>query len=137
MKRSACGNSMPAVPKTGTLDIQHYRTYLLRIRSGLRYEEVEAAADDSQPRHVMCVDCFRTFSTSRVDERKLVRMKDRDGYTVGCPMGCADSFIDPACFTVSWPLAWASGPIVLHQDLPLCSRTTRLTILLTSLLIAG
>ncbi|CAN0404715.1 unnamed protein product, partial [Ectocarpus fasciculatus] len=48
--------------------------------------------------HVMCVDCFRVFVESRVSERMLVTSQDFDGYTVGCPMGCADSFIDPSCF---------------------------------------
>eukprot|EP00752_Nemacystus_decipiens_P008131 g7271.t1 len=48
--------------------------------------------------HVMCVDCFRVFVESRVSDRKLVTSREFDGYTVGCPMGCADSFIDPACF---------------------------------------
>ena len=50
--------------------------------------------------HVMCVDCFRVFVESRVSDRKLVTSREFDGYTVGCPMGCADSFIDPACFEV-------------------------------------
>ncbi|CAM9934579.1 unnamed protein product, partial [Hapterophycus canaliculatus] len=48
--------------------------------------------------HVMCVDCFRIFVESRVSDRKLVTSHDFDDYTVGCPMGCADSFIDPSCF---------------------------------------
>ncbi|CAM9395661.1 unnamed protein product [Pylaiella littoralis] len=48
--------------------------------------------------HVMCVDCFRVFVESRVSDRKLVTSHDFDGYTVGCPMGCADSFVDPSCF---------------------------------------
>lgn len=50
--------------------------------------------------HVMCVDCFRLFVESRVSDRKLVTSREFDSYTVGCPMGCADSFIDPACFKV-------------------------------------
>lgn len=52
--------------------------------------------------HVMCVDCFRVFVESRVSDRKLVTSREFDGYTVGCPMGCADSFIDPACFEVGF-----------------------------------
>ncbi|CAM9785538.1 unnamed protein product [Ectocarpus sp. 12 AP-2014] len=48
--------------------------------------------------HVMCVDCFCVDVESRVSERMLVTSRDFDGYTVGCPMGCADSFIDPSCF---------------------------------------
>ncbi len=60
--------------------------------------------------HVMCVDCFRLFVASRVSDRKLVTSHDFDGYTVGCPMGCADSFIDPSCFEVG---RWARGvPLV-------------------------
>lgn len=52
--------------------------------------------------HVMCVDCFCVYVESRVSERMLVTSRDFDGYTVGCPMGCADSFIDPSCFEVGW-----------------------------------
>ncbi|CAN0554147.1 unnamed protein product, partial [Ectocarpus sp. 8 AP-2014] len=42
----------------------------------------------------MCVDCFCVYVESRVSERMLVTSRDFGGYTVGCPMGCADSFID-------------------------------------------
>lgn len=50
--------------------------------------------------HVMCICCFRMFVESRVSDRKLVTSHEFDGYTVGCPMGCANSFIDPSCFEV-------------------------------------
>lgn len=48
----------------------------------------------------MCLDCFRVYVESRVNERKLVTSRDFDGYTVGCPMGCADSCVHPSCFEV-------------------------------------
>lgn len=50
----------------------------------------------------MCVDCFRVYVESRVSERMLVTSQNFGGYTVGCPMGCADSFVDPSCFEVGW-----------------------------------
>uniref|UniRef100_A0A8C6UJE8 RING-type domain-containing protein n=1 Tax=Neogobius melanostomus TaxID=47308 RepID=A0A8C6UJE8_9GOBI len=43
-------------------------------------------------RHVICLDCFRGYARTRLDERQFVH--DRElGYTLPCPAGCEDSLI--------------------------------------------
>lgn len=68
--------------------------------------------------HVMCLECFRVFVESRVNERQLVTSRDVAGYTVGCPMGCADSFVDPACFEVRKNVLFVTG--VCHGGRAAC-----------------
>lgn len=43
--------------------------------------------------HVTCVECFRTFALLRLRERQFV-LHDDLGYTLSCPAGCPDSYID-------------------------------------------
>lgn len=43
--------------------------------------------------HVTCLDCFRTFAVLRLRERQFV-LDDAIGYTIACPAGCPDSYID-------------------------------------------
>ncbi|GAB0100366.1 E3 ubiquitin-protein ligase parkin [Sergentomyia squamirostris] len=45
--------------------------------------------------HVTCLDCFRDFCQSRLGERQFVSTDDL-GYTLSCPVGCRDSFIEEA-----------------------------------------
>lgn len=43
-------------------------------------------------RHVICLDCFRGYAQTRLNERQFVH--DRElGYTLPCPAGCEDSLI--------------------------------------------
>ncbi len=43
--------------------------------------------------HVTCLDCFRSYAVIRLRERQFV-LDNEHGYTVACPAGCPDSFID-------------------------------------------
>lgn len=43
--------------------------------------------------HVTCLDCFRTYCLSRLMERQFIPHPDY-GYTLGCPAGCENSFIN-------------------------------------------
>lgn len=43
--------------------------------------------------HVTCLDCFRAYCTSRLMDRQFVSHPDI-GYTLQCPAGCNDSFIE-------------------------------------------
>lgn len=42
--------------------------------------------------HVICLDCFRDFCVSRLQERNFVSTKEF-GYTLACPIGCENSYI--------------------------------------------
>ncbi|XP_049516696.1 E3 ubiquitin-protein ligase parkin-like isoform X4 [Dermacentor silvarum] len=43
--------------------------------------------------HVICLDCFRAYCHSRLDERGFVQHPTL-GWTLPCPVGCADSLIE-------------------------------------------
>ncbi|KAL1465977.1 hypothetical protein MTO96_026966 [Rhipicephalus appendiculatus] len=43
--------------------------------------------------HVICLDCFRAYCRSRLDERAFVQHPTL-GWTLPCPVGCADSLIE-------------------------------------------
>ncbi|XP_075736709.1 E3 ubiquitin-protein ligase parkin isoform X4 [Rhipicephalus microplus] len=43
--------------------------------------------------HVICLDCFRAYSRSRLDERGFVQHPTL-GWTLPCPVGCANSLIE-------------------------------------------
>uniref|UniRef100_A0A1L8DSJ9 E3 ubiquitin-protein ligase parkin n=1 Tax=Nyssomyia neivai TaxID=330878 RepID=A0A1L8DSJ9_9DIPT len=43
--------------------------------------------------HVACLDCFRDFCQSRLGERQFISTETL-GYTLSCPVGCAESFIE-------------------------------------------
>ncbi|XP_003742477.1 E3 ubiquitin-protein ligase parkin [Galendromus occidentalis] len=45
--------------------------------------------------HVICLECFLAYCLSRLNERKFVQT-DLFGYTLACPVNCADSFIKDA-----------------------------------------
>ena len=47
---------------------------------------------DCLDRHVICMDCFTTYVTSRLNERQLV-LDEKMGYTLSCPVNCADSLV--------------------------------------------
>ncbi|XP_018333369.1 E3 ubiquitin-protein ligase parkin [Agrilus planipennis] len=42
--------------------------------------------------HVACLDCFRQYCLTRLRERQFWQHPEY-GYTLGCPIGCPDSFI--------------------------------------------
>jgi parkin len=42
--------------------------------------------------HVSCLDCFKLYCTSRLQERQFVS-HNSFGYTLACPVGCENSFI--------------------------------------------
>lgn len=42
--------------------------------------------------HVTCLDCFKTYCVSRLRDRQFLSHPDY-GYTLACPAGCQDSFI--------------------------------------------
>lgn len=42
--------------------------------------------------HVTCLECFKLYCTSRLSERQFIPNPDI-GYTLGCPVGCENSFI--------------------------------------------
>ncbi|XP_044751938.1 E3 ubiquitin-protein ligase parkin [Coccinella septempunctata] len=44
-------------------------------------------------RHVICIDCFKQYCTVRLSERQFWQHPEH-GYTLSCPIGCADSFIE-------------------------------------------
>uniref|UniRef100_A0A1B0GN34 E3 ubiquitin-protein ligase parkin n=1 Tax=Phlebotomus papatasi TaxID=29031 RepID=A0A1B0GN34_PHLPP len=43
--------------------------------------------------HVTCLDCFRDFCQSRLSERQFISTENL-GYTLSCPVGCTNSFIE-------------------------------------------
>ncbi|XP_033838043.1 E3 ubiquitin-protein ligase parkin [Periophthalmus magnuspinnatus] len=43
-------------------------------------------------RHVICLDCFRGYAQTRLNERQFVYHQEL-GYTLPCPAGCEDSLI--------------------------------------------
>lgn len=43
-------------------------------------------------RHVICLECFRGYSQTRLDERQFVHDPEL-GYTLPCPAGCEESLI--------------------------------------------
>lgn len=43
--------------------------------------------------HVTCIDCFRDYCRSRLNERQFMPHPDY-GYTLPCPAGCEHSFIE-------------------------------------------
>ena len=43
--------------------------------------------------HVICLSCFRDYCVSRLNDRSFT-LHDKLGYTLGCPVGCENSFID-------------------------------------------
>lgn len=43
--------------------------------------------------HVTCLDCFRQYCSSRLRDRQFWPHPDF-GYTLGCPAGCENSFIE-------------------------------------------
>lgn len=73
---------------------------LYLIRPNLRDVPCLACADICDPvfvfpcaeRHVTCLDCFRQYCTTRLIDRQFWQHPEL-GYTLGCPTGCADSFI--------------------------------------------
>lgn len=42
--------------------------------------------------HVTCLDCFRQYCSSRLRDRQFWQHPEY-GYTLACPVNCADSFI--------------------------------------------
>ncbi|XP_071529751.1 E3 ubiquitin-protein ligase parkin isoform X2 [Panulirus ornatus] len=73
---------------------------LYLVRANLPAVPCLACTDVSSPvvvfecadAHVMCLDCFVTFCVSRLNERQFVQDAHL-GYTLSCPIGCADSLI--------------------------------------------
>ena len=47
---------------------------------------------DCEDKHVICLDCFRIYAKSRLNERRFV-LKDDLGYTLPCPFECRDSSV--------------------------------------------
>ncbi|CAL1277966.1 unnamed protein product, partial [Larinioides sclopetarius] len=43
-------------------------------------------------RHVICVECFRLYCTTRLNERRFIQ-DENIGYSIECPAGCPDSLI--------------------------------------------
>ena len=43
--------------------------------------------------HVICLACFRDYCVSRLNDRSFT-LHSELGYTLGCPVGCENSFID-------------------------------------------
>lgn len=43
--------------------------------------------------HVTCLECFRQYCASRLNDRQFFLHPDF-GYTLACPTGCANSFIE-------------------------------------------
>lgn len=43
--------------------------------------------------HVTCLDCFRQYCSARLMDRQFISHPDI-GYTLACPVGCEDSFIE-------------------------------------------
>ncbi|GLH07431.1 Potential E3 ubiquitin-protein ligase ariadne-1 [Gryllus bimaculatus] len=70
------------------------------IRSNIYEVPCLACTDVSDPvlvfpcdaRHVTCLDCFRTYCSSRLQERQFWSHPEY-GYTLACPAGCENSFI--------------------------------------------
>lgn len=44
-------------------------------------------------RHVICLECFKQFCSVRLSERQFWQHPEF-GYTLSCPIGCTDSFIE-------------------------------------------
>uniref|UniRef100_A0A1B6LBH9 E3 ubiquitin-protein ligase parkin n=1 Tax=Graphocephala atropunctata TaxID=36148 RepID=A0A1B6LBH9_9HEMI len=73
---------------------------LYLIRANLREVPCLACTDVSDPvlvfpceaSHVTCLDCFRQYCVSRLQERQFVS-DEQLGYTLPCPAGCPDSLI--------------------------------------------
>lgn len=42
--------------------------------------------------HTSCLDCFKLYCTSRLNDRQFIS-HETYGYTLGCPVGCENSFI--------------------------------------------
>lgn len=42
--------------------------------------------------HVTCLDCFRQYCVTRLRDRQFWQHPEH-GYTLSCPAGCPDSFI--------------------------------------------
>ena len=42
--------------------------------------------------HVTCTDCWADYARSRLNDRQFLLDPDL-GYTIGCPMGCEQSFV--------------------------------------------
>jgi hypothetical protein len=47
-----------------------------------------------QQSHLQCLECFKTYATLSVSERKLVLDRSTNTYTICCPLGCANSSLD-------------------------------------------
>lgn len=73
---------------------------LYLIKSNIHNVPCLACTDVSDPvlvfpcdsSHVTCLDCFRTYSLSRLRDRQFWSHPEY-GYTLPCPAGCADSLI--------------------------------------------
>ncbi|XP_068232620.1 E3 ubiquitin-protein ligase parkin isoform X2 [Palaemon carinicauda] len=73
---------------------------LYLVRANLPAVSCLACTDVSSPvvvfeceeSHVMCLDCFVTFSVSRLNERQFVH-DPTIGYTLSCPISCPDSLV--------------------------------------------
>ncbi|XP_065164408.1 E3 ubiquitin-protein ligase parkin isoform X2 [Atheta coriaria] len=73
---------------------------LYHIRPNIMEVPCLACADVCDPvfvfqcaeRHVTCLDCFRQYCRTRLMDRQFWQHPEF-GYTLGCPAGCADSFI--------------------------------------------
>ncbi|XP_066982416.1 E3 ubiquitin-protein ligase parkin [Macrobrachium rosenbergii] len=73
---------------------------LYLVRANLPAVSCLACTDVSSPvvvfecaeSHVMCLDCFVTFSVSRLNERQFLH-DHVIGYTLSCPIGCPDSLV--------------------------------------------
>lgn len=85
-------------------DIRPYRELeappLHLVRSNLHEIPCLACGDTLDPvlvfecpdKHVICIECFGLYTSSRLDERQFVADQEL-GYTLGCPVGCPDSLI--------------------------------------------
>lgn len=75
-----------------------YHYILLYIITGYVYNIGSFVYSDTvfvfpcEEAHVTCLDCFRTYCSSRLRDRQFMPHPDI-GYTLGCPAGCEDSFI--------------------------------------------
>ncbi|KAK9888781.1 hypothetical protein WA026_001006 [Henosepilachna vigintioctopunctata] len=74
---------------------------LYLIKTNLREVSCLACGDICNPvivfpckdGHVTCLDCFRQYCSVRLSERQFWQHPDY-GYTLACPTGCPDSFIE-------------------------------------------
>ena len=78
----------------------HEAVPLHRIRANLHNIPCLACTESSdtvlvfecEDQHVICLECFRVYAKSRLNERQFVADENL-GYTLGCPVNCANSLI--------------------------------------------